>query len=396
MTGVAAASSAGYLLLLGVRTALTLRHTREMESYPPADEGVLMGLTVLRPILGGDADLAATLTDALAELPEARFVWCVDEDDPVGRAVADQVAAAHPRHRVEIAVSPPAPDGVNPKSFKLGRATVAHGGVTAGSTHDPLLVLDDDTRVSRRGVLDLLAALERHDLATGLPTYRRGTSVPGRLVEQFVNSSAALTYLGLAALGEPRSVNGMTYLLTRGTLARMGGFAAVERVLVDDLAVAERLHAVGGTIAQLASVQRVSTTVTGLSGYVALMHRWMLFARLLVERESPVGKAVVVGLLGTPPPLLGVLIGQALLRRRTGPLALAVTTLAVRQLTLATLNRRLGAGPVDPFLSPLAELLVPVHMLHALLDRTVTWRSRRYVVHAADSFAPARAGVHRA
>lgn len=368
-----------YLLLLGVRAALALRHARRRHPRRDADEA---RLTVLQPILSGDPDLPHALADNLVELPGAAFVWCVDADDPLGARTAQQVAAAHPAARVRVEVMGPVPDGLNPKSVKLARAV----GLLAGPLSEDavLLVLDDDTRITRRGVLELVGALDTHDLATGLPAYRPAAGLPGRLVEQFVNSSSALTYLTLAAVGEPRSLNGMTYALTAGTLRRLGGFEAIAGTLVDDLAMAERVHAVGGTIAQCACVQQVSTTVGSGTAYLRLMHRWMLFARLLLERESAGGRATIVTLLGTPPPLLAATL--ALSARSAAGLPLAAVVLAARHLVIGAVNRRVGIGAPHPVLSPLAELLQPLHMAHALLSRTITWRSHRYVVHAADRF----------
>jgi len=43
-------------------------------------------------------------------------------------------------------------------------------------------------------------------------------------------------------------------------------------------------------------------------------------------------------------------------------------------------------APQRPVLSLFAELLQPLHLLHALCVRTVRWRSRRYRVRADGGF----------
>ena len=107
------------------------------------------------------------------------------------RRFVSKLRDAHPSHRIETIVCAAAPDGVNPKLFKLERA---RSEVSAGA----FVVVDDDTRLTREGLAALLAALETHTLATGLPCYLdRPRDLPSRLLAEFVNNNAALTYLPL-------------------------------------------------------------------------------------------------------------------------------------------------------------------------------------------------------
>jgi ceramide glucosyltransferase len=61
--------------------------------------------------------------------------------------------------------------------------------------------------------------------------------------------------------------------------------------------------------------------------------------------------------------------------------------LGLRAVTLIVLQRRLtGRSRHAPVLSLVSELLQPLHMLHALISRRITWRTRRYLVRANDDF----------
>lgn len=383
---LAMASAGLYLLLLAIKAGLALRYARRYPR-PPADVD-LSAATIVQPILSGDPGLRAALATNLATLSEARFLWLIDDDDPAAGAIVEGLRDAHPAHRIECWSCPTAPAGINPKLFKLERAR-AH--VTGGA----FVVLDDDTRLTRVGLGALLAGLDGHTLATGLPCYDDGEGVASRLLGQFVNNSAALTYLPLLAFAEPPTINGMAYALTPASLTAMGGFAPLWHHLADDLAVARRVRAHGGTIVQTPYPQAIATTVRDLRHYRALMHRWFLFALLLL-REQPPAWTLSIGLLhGLPPVLLWmaliaatVAIGVPGVPGITGIVGV-IGLLAVRAATLILVQRRItGRSRHAPVLSIVAELLQPLHLLHAWCDRRIVWRTRRYTVHANDDFSP--------
>ncbi len=100
--------------------------------------------------------------------------------------------------------------------------------------------------------------------------------------------------------------------MTPASLDAIGGFAPLFKHLADDLAVARRVILTGGTICQTPYPQFVATSVRDLRHYRALMHRWFLFALLLL-REQPAGWTVAITLLhGLPPLLLWTLVLRTL------------------------------------------------------------------------------------
>ncbi len=364
-----------YLLLLGKKAGLAKQVARSEPRLPPSDGA---GVAIAQPILSGDPTLATVLADNLRELPAARFLWLVDLDDLEGQRVCNELAARHPETKIEISLHAQPPDGKNPKLWKLEAARAAH---PANTAEPVFLALDDDTRMPGGTLAALLQALEHHPLATSLPGYLDDGRFPSRLLAQFVDNNAALTYLPLLPFLPPLTINGMAYALQRKKLDEMGGFGQLLGHLTDDLAVAETVLAAGGTIFQSARPHWVETTVRDGRHYAQLMHRWFLFALLLL-RKQPFQIRAAIGLLHALPPLLLVaLVGTAALAPSPVGLGVLAATLALRALGLASLQRAVYGRRLEaPATSIASELLQPLHLLHALFWRRIVWRTRRYRV----------------
>lgn len=377
------AAASGYLALQAAKAA-TVRRTaaRAPAAVAPADDAIAE-VVVVQPILSGDPGLEDALRDNLLALAGARFCWLVDEDDAeaqrVTRALAEQLArAGETRTRIDVRVCAPAPDGTNPKLAKLQPA------LEAAADDEVFLVLDDDTRLPRTSLGALLRGLESATLATGLPAYLPGSTVWAQLVEQFVDNNAAMTYLTL----DPVTINGMTWAMRVRDLRALGGFTPILRNLTDDLAVAGAVLRSGGTICQTASPQWITTSVDGPGPYLRLLHRWMLFANLLLRRQ-PLRTVAAISLLhGTHPTLLWAVLAGAVRERRPLPL---VAVLTGRVLLLRLVQRRIyGRSLHRPGVSLVSELVQPLHLGHGAVQRTIRWRTRTYRVRADDDFREVR------
>lgn len=337
-------------------------------------------VTICQPILSGDPDLEAALDHNLNALPDAKFLWLIDEVDEQASRVTARLIQRHPAMSIRVLRCANPPNGINPKLFKLeaARPVVASG---------ILLVLDDDTRLEQSGLNALTAGLAHAELVTGLPYYRSATNVVGNLLTQFVNNNAALTYLPLLNLSPPVSINGMCYALKTDTLEDMQGFSPLLRHLTDDLAVADAVRESGGQIVQTPFPQEIATTIVSFKQYMAQMHRWYLFALLLMRRRGMFLNALMVLFYALPPLLLWMGAVQALTSHRVAPVALLLGTLIARGLLLSSLQRHLtGHSRHHPALSIISELLQPVHLIHALLVRSIRWRTRHYRVYDNDRF----------
>lgn len=369
--------AAAYVVLLGAKTALALRAAGR-SPHPGATD--LARVAILQPILSGDPRLAEILESNVIELPAAHFIWLVDTEDAVAREVCAAIGARHPQAHIDLLALPPASDGENPKLFKLERARPLIRG-------DLAIVLDDDTRLPASTAHALVAALGDHALSTALPAYADDGRWPSRLLAQFVNNNAALTYLPLLNVAPPVTINGMAYALTVAMLERIGGFSAMIHSVTDDLAMARRVMAAGGRICQTAAPVWVETTVRDGRHYRRQMHRWYLFALLLFRRQSLTMQALISIMTTTPSLVLwGAVIAAA---RHPVPPALTaiIVLLAARSVMLTALQRAVyGRALHAPALSLVSELLQPLHLLHAAVQRTIVWRTRVYRVNDDESF----------
>lgn len=382
-----------YALSLGAAVVLALRQVLREASELEAlahSEANASDLTVLQPILGGDRRLAETLAGAArCAPPGTRFLWLIDEDDPLGTAAAaDSLSSlgGDSAAGVNVVTFGPAPPGVNPKTYKLRLAL-------EGVSTDYVAVIDDDTTVGADHLLRALRVLSAKGsgvgLYTGLPSYRAGSGPGSRLVAGFVNAMAARTYLPPLQSAPPASINGMFWMARR---ADLGGLGAIESQLCDDLAVAGLFRSAGLTVHQGSMRQVLYTEGLGFSGYMGRMHRWFVFAMVLLGSASLRTRLWALG-TSLLPSLLLWWAGISAAGSRLAAAALAVI-LVLRHVALGRLlhaTRDPSMGPEGgaerlPLSSVAAELAVPLHAVHALLWPRIRWRTRRYRVRRDGTF----------
>jgi len=379
ITWLAAGLYLGLLLFKAyfARVALKASQQPSTHALPP---GWMAQVSILQPILSGDPHLPQVLEDNLRAMADARFFWLIDDDDGVAQTITQALVHQYPAHHIQIRCLPKAPEGTNPKSFKL-QAALAEVNTRV------LLVLDDDARLSTTALEELICTLDQGDLVTALPCYREAIGLGGRLLAQFVNNNAALTYLPLLPFAGPISINGMCYALSTQRLRELGGFSTILTHLTDDLAMARLLLRHHFRLVQSIACVEVQTGIPDLSAYVRQMHRWFLFATLLLRTQSGQMKALIGLVQGLHPWLLWMLIAIVLsFPTQVTGLTLCLVLL-IRSGVLCGLQKRLTAKVRHrPLLSVISELLQPLHFLHATLQRTIRWRTRVYRVRDNDDF----------
>lgn len=368
------------VLLVGTRSALASRYASRYPT-PRAHDGE--DVAVLVAILSGDPLLSDRLAKNLTTLPRARFYWLIDEDDPEAHRIAEALRAAHPDARIVVEVCPSAGPGLNPKMTKLDR-------VLSRVEERIVVVLDDDTTLPRASLGALVEGLERATLTTGLPHYEDDGRFASRLLSQFVNQNAAVTYLMIPTFRAPITINGMTWAMKRAELLRIGGFSPTLRCLTDDLAMARAVDAAGGTIEQTPHLQHIATSLDGLGHYFRLLHRWFLFVSLLLARQPLALVALIGTFFGLPPALLWALLLLAIAAPSPLTLGALAASLLVRWACTGWLEARIAGGSFvgRPLMSVLSELLQPIHLVHASIWRRIAWRKRRYRVVSDEDFRP--------
>lgn len=341
-------------------------------------QGNFSDITVMQPILSGDPALESVLAANLKTLQGARFLWLIDTDDVEAERVTQRLQRRYTQNRIDIRAFPPTPEGVNPKIFKLEQ------GRKKAETQ-VVLVLDDDAILSAASLNTMLAGLCDNTLVTALPCYRAANNAPSRLLAQFVNDNSALTYLPLLPFAKPLTLNGMCYLLHLQTLEKVGGFSPIMRHLTDDLALATLLTQKNIGIIQSVAPVSVQTSLQDFSHYFRQMHRWFVFATLLMREKKIKTNLAIMALQGVHPFLLWAMVILAFSNVANSGFLVAV--LLIRHLALRRVQRAVSENiAARPIYSVVSELLQPAHLIHAVLNRTIQWRSRRYRVFSNDRF----------
>ena len=369
------AALAAYLGILGIKYFLS-RHYAMTHREDSLEEAPI---TLMQPILSGDPFLEETLRRNLQNAPNwAQFLWLIDEDDEEANRLTGRLRD-QTDGRVNVLVCPPTIGNMNPKTFKL-----QHG--LAAVTTPYVAVLDDDTLLAENNLGRAIFALRSCSLYTGLPCYLPGSNFWSSLVAYFVNNNSILTYLPLLPLVGPLTINGMFYVMRTQTIREMGEFTPILDQICDDYALARHVRKHGGVIHQAATAHFLRTTVSGPGTYVRLMHRWFVFARILVSDQPMRVLLLLLVFLGLPPFLLWM--GLLSLFGGWGSRLLLVATLALRHLAIRRLHWTVFGG-LSPFSAPmsiLAELLQPLHALHACFQSSLRWRTRRIRVERGGTF----------
>ncbi|WP_299997261.1 glycosyltransferase family 2 protein [uncultured Cedecea sp.] len=364
------ASWLGILLLKVVLTLGIIRKEKWSAAQPLSQR-----VTILQPILSGDPTLGATLKENVMALEQADFIWLIDDDDAVAKMTVNQIKQQLAPRNINIISCPAAPQGVNPKAFKLERAWQE-------ASNNIILVLDDDAILSPAAFTRLISEVGADNLVTALPYYAASKERYAALLAQFVNDNSALTYLPLLSYLPPLTINGMCYALTRQTLEKVEGFAHIQHDLTDDLALASLLDKHQIRLTQSIALVKMHTDLASGKKYWQQMHRWFLFATLLLREKSFKIKLMIFLLQGLHPLLLwGVLLMAV--SHPWGVLA----CLMIRHLALRKVQQALTTDIQSrPLLSLISELLQPLHLLHAVCNRTIIWRTRRYRVFNNNHF----------
>ena len=367
-----------YLLVLYGKSWAARRY---IETFPRLKKEIhLEDVAIFQPILSGDPTLEQTLETNLSPLDRATFYWLVDDDDSSAHAIVDALRKRHPEAAIVKYSYPFAPEGVNPKLFKLNQAL-------SFCQQRYCVVLDDDTTLPYSTLEGLLAALEYCDLATGLPLYRSDGNFPSALLAAFVNNNASMTYLSTLSFMNPITINGMCFAFQHTDAERWGRFQSVLHHLTDDLAVAGMILAQGGTIRQIPDRQVIRTHLPDIASYFRQMHRWHVFANVLFVQQPLWIKALLIVLHGLPPLLLAAICVSWFFFPSLLWGGIVFCTLTLRHCIIAKHSGQQESGNVRMLLfSLISELLQSVHYLHALLDRRIRWRSRFYRVYASNRF----------
>ena len=369
-----------YMACMLLRASLALSYVKAL---PANHDNVLLEnvLTIAQPILSGDPLLEMRLQANITQLQDQCFLWLIDEEDAEANRIVEKLRAENPAVNLQIEIYPSCPDKKNPKMWKLQHA--------AQIASTPFFcVLDDDTTLSQKSAARLLSAASSHTVATGLPCYQDAGDIASGLLAQFVNNNAIFTYMGTSRLLPAMTLNGMGYVMRRETLGGINHFTPILHELTDDLALATLVLQQGGDIHQSDSPLCVQTGVKNIKHYMQLMHRWYVFTFLLLKRQSIKVQLLIFLLHGLPSLILMTIFVLTMVIATPFSVIIFATLLLIRLGVLTRiLCRFYGAGFHRPFLSIVSELMQPIHLVHALMCRTIRWRTHLYHVRDTNDFS---------
>jgi ceramide glucosyltransferase len=388
---VAALSLLGSIVMFAMLSrALRAFHVE----VPPV--GVLLPMTVIRPVRGLDPELEenarAALQVSYAAPLETLFVLD-DASDPalpvIARVIAAEVLAGRARTasatregvsaRIVLA-------GVPPRG-RTGKLHAMIRGLEEASATTPLVCFaDSDTRPSP-GLLEELARTMAASPDVGAVFARAITTHSPRT---FGDVGYALLLDGLygpqVVLASARSgslpfVMGQTMVLRRSALDAVGGLEGSEGELVDDMHIGARLSAAGYRNVLSSPIAIVQTGLT-FRELDATARRWVLFSRTGIPFwpfDLPTASWLALFFLG--------LVGGAtsLARGDAASVAVFLGTSVSVVVSIQVLRGRQGGArlPLELWWAPFVCLaMVPAWFVRARFAKTVVWRGRRYALDA--------------
>jgi len=366
-----AAALAGLSLALGLWQWVAARrfplHRRA------AADGFAPGISILKPLKGGDETTADSLrTWFQQDYPgKIQILFGVAEaGDPVC-AMVRQLLAEHPDRDAQLVVCEKL-EGANAKAAKLACLEKL-------AKYDLILVSDADVRAPADLLANLAATLVRPSEEIGLVCcfYRLGnpTTAAMRWEAVAVNADFWSQVLQSQTLKRLDFALGAAMLVRRPVLGEIGGFGALADCLADDYQLGNRIARRGYRIGLCPVVVECCDAPMGWREVWRHQLRWARTIR--VSRPAPYFFSILSN--GTLWGLLWLALSAASAKTVCAPLS-AVVILLVRMALARDLQRRFTPERhlVSPFwMTPVKDLLQAALWAGAFLGNTVEWRGRR-------------------
>jgi ceramide glucosyltransferase len=377
MTGVALgllAAAATGLTALGIE-GRALR--RQLRGAVPVPRGA-PGISVLKPLSGGDDGLGANLASfAAIDWPEFEVLLGIHDASDLALPVA---RAAEARWPGCFRVVMQGPDlGMNPKVSQLAT-------LVGEARHSLLVISDSNVRVEPGYLAEIAARLE--DPEVGLVTHLIagiGERSTGALLENLHLAGGVATGIAAAKRIARRDVvMGKSMALRREDLAAMGGLEPVKDLLAEDYVIGQMVPRRLGKRVELASrpVQNVVQDST-LGEFFHRARRWAVLQHALV------GPWLYAAQVIHNPLLLATL---ALVAEPAPWTAAAwVTVAGARALLDGAAGSSLRTGgfrPAQLLGVPGKDLILGFAWIEGFFRRTVNWRGNRLRVLPGTRLAP--------
>ncbi len=347
------------------------RHERE-RAHTPAGPAI----SVLKPLHGDEPLLEEALTSFFTQdYPAFQIVFGVQDANDPAIAVVERLRARFPACDASLVIDA-TQHGMNRKVSNLIN-------MMARARHEVLVVADSDIHAARDYLRSVQATLALPGtgmvttLYTGLPADR---SLAARLGASQINHTFIPGVLIGRALGREDGL-GATMALTRATLARLGGFAALADHIADDAVLAAKVRDLGLTVRLAPTIPATTVAEHGLRDLCRRELRWARVNRSL----APLSYAASV----VQYPLAFALVTLALAPGAAWAWGWLAFCWLLRAATARGIDRALALVPRAPMvLLALRDLLSVVAVVMSFAGDKVYWRGEVVVVEPPPSLSP--------
>ena len=378
---------------LTAHTAWNTRHLRPAPVPAPGDPIEQARVTVLLPARDEAHRIEPCLAGLLAQDHTAMRVLILDDDSTDGTGDLVRAAVAQdPRFEVRDGGTEHPPEGWLGKPWacqRLAEAALADDSLAGNAAAGLLLFVDADVVLAPDAVRRIAALMRDSGLDLASP-YPRQVAITAaeRLVQPLLQWSWMTTLpLGVAE-DSPRpsltAANGQVLAITPAAYERSGGHTTVRHEVLEDIALARAVKAVGGRAnvtdgTDLATCRMYTSRTELIDGYTKSL--WAAFG-------SPAGSVGATGMLTfayvLPP-------AAALLARSPGTRAAGTLGYVAGVAGRVLVARRTGGRVADAWSHPLSILALDG------LTALSWWRHRRgqlawkgRTVHVSAGPSPAR------
>jgi ceramide glucosyltransferase len=376
----------GLILLIAIgvlQSVASLLAVRAFVLRAPRTCAVLPAVTVLKPVCGVEPLLEEALESFCRQTyaaPVQIVIGAHDAEDPA-LAVARRVKARFPKADITI-LADPARRGVNGKIANLIN-------MLPHALHETLVIADSDLHVEADYLRHVVAELmvPGTGLVTSLPGGEPvGTSLAARLGSAHLAQIFLPSALLAQALGRQDCLGG-TMALSRTTLARIGGLAALADELADDNVLGRKVRNLGLSVRLANTLPSVTVQETTLRALWLHELRW---ARTIAS-VAPISLAGCV----VQYPLFWAFAAVTVSGGAAWAFVALAMTWAARAMIVRGLEHYLAmrrTRPVPPlplWLPPLRDLLSVAEIAASFCGDKVVWRGRTLHTRGVVTVPPA-------
>ena len=371
---------AAALVLSAIGTAYAIAagaFAGRLSNRQASNGGTPTPLTLLKPLCGAEPGLRANLESFLAQdytSPVQLLLGVQDPADPA-LAVAEALRRDHPQADIAVVIDPRV-HGANRKVSNLVN-------MLAEAKH-PVLVLSDADIAVRPGYLSRVAQALGEPGVGAVTCYYRGEARAGaasRMAAMGVSYGFLPNVIVGVALGLAKPCMGSTIAIRRETLERIGGFEALNDVLMDDYDIGRAVRALGQQVALPPFLVDHGCSEASLAEVWAHEMRWAVTVRM-IDPLGHLGSVVTHA-------LAWALIGAAMFAGAPVAWAMAFVALASRFWLKARIDRAGGASSGPAILLPLRDIMSFAIFCGSLFAVAVYWRGKRFRVSSGRTISPA-------